>query len=95
MAIADLVTLKDEVIDDSRPYTIFDPNFPWKRKEVTNFIARPLLVPIFIKGKLVYKPTLDEIRSHHKKKWQRSGMKLNDLRTHTHFMSIYLKNCGS
>ena len=66
-AIADLVTLKDEVIDDTKPYVIFDPNFPWKRKEIENYIATPLLEPIFIEGKLVYKkPSLDDIRSHHK-----------------------------
>lgn len=66
-AIADLVTLKDEVIDDTKPYVIFDPNFPWKRKVIENYIAMPLLEPIFIEGKLVYKkPSLDDIRSHHK-----------------------------
>ena len=35
-AIADVVTLHDEVIDDSQPYEIFDPEHIWKRKMVTN-----------------------------------------------------------
>jgi len=67
-AIADVVTLFDEVIDDSKPYIIFDPTHTWKQKEVTNFYAVKLLQPIFEKGELVYKkPTLEEIRNHVKK----------------------------
>ena len=63
-AIADVVTLRGEVIDDTRPYEIFDPDHTWKRKTVENFTARPLLVPVFERGRLVY-PSLDvhEIRA--------------------------------
>ena len=53
-AIADLITLHDEEIDDREPITIFDPNFTWKRKTLTNYIARPLLEPVFQKGRCVY-----------------------------------------
>ncbi len=53
-AIADLLTLHDEVIDESRPLEIFDPVETWKRKTITDFEARPLLVPVFRGGKLVY-----------------------------------------
>lgn len=64
-AIADVITLADEVIDDSKPYHIFDPNFTWKRKTVTNFTAKKLLVPIFKNGHCVYKsPSLSEIRQY-------------------------------
>ena len=38
-AIADVITLHDEIIDDTKPYTIFDPNHTWKRKTVQNFYA--------------------------------------------------------
>ncbi len=62
-AIADVVTLDDEVIDDSKPYEIFDPEFTWKRKVCENFVAQRMLVPIFEKGKLVYElPALETIR---------------------------------
>ncbi len=63
-AIADVLTLHDEVIDDTKPYEIFDPEHIWKRKKVENFEARPILVQIFDKGKCVYtsKP-LDEIKA--------------------------------
>lgn len=64
-AIADVLTLENEEIDESKPYTLFDPDFTWKRKEVENFVARKLLVPVFVKGECVYKePTLDEIRDY-------------------------------
>ena len=36
-AIADLITLFDEAIDENKPYTLFDPNYPYKRKEVVDF----------------------------------------------------------
>lgn len=63
MAIADVITLFDEVIDQTKPYTLFDPNSPWKEKVVENYKAVPLLTPIFVDGKLVYnKPSLEEIR---------------------------------
>lgn len=66
-AIADVVTLDTEVINESEPYLLFDPNFPWKQKLVSDFKAVSLLEPIFKKGKLVYKkPSLEEIRSYHK-----------------------------
>lgn len=53
-AIADVITLGDERIDDTEPYEIFDPNHTWKRKIVTNFKAIKLQVKIFEKGKQVY-----------------------------------------
>ena len=66
-AIADVVTLAHEKIDDTKPYTIFDPEHTWKRKEITNFIARPLLAPIFLNGEFVYtSPTLEEIVTYSK-----------------------------
>ena len=64
-AIADVITLGDEIIDDSREYEIFDPVYTWKRKVVSNFYARKLQVPIFINGQCVYSsPKLDDIRKY-------------------------------
>ena len=54
MAIADVLTTYDEVIDDALPYEIFDPQNTWKRKVITDFKAVELQVPIFQSGKLVY-----------------------------------------
>ena len=64
-AIADVLTLKDEIIDESQEYEIFDEHAVWKRKNVYNFKAVKLLEPIFIKGKLVYScPSVQEIREY-------------------------------
>ena len=64
-AIADVVTLFDEVIDDTKPYLIFDPEHTWKRKLITDFTARRLPVQLFDKGKCVYQsPNVQEIRSY-------------------------------
>lgn len=64
-ALADIVTLHDEKIDDSKDLTIFDPEFTWKKKTVTNFYAKPLMEKIFENGQLVYTlPSIEEIKSH-------------------------------
>lgn len=64
-AMADLITLHDEVIDDSRPYELFHPLFTWKRKTLDNFYAKELLVKIFDKGNQVYKsPSIEDIRKY-------------------------------
>lgn len=64
-AIADVLTPDDEIIDETKPYVLFDPDFTWKRKEIENFVTRKLLVPIFKGGKKVYEePSLKEIRDY-------------------------------
>lgn len=64
-AIADVVTLHDEEIDTDKPYEIFDPEFTWKRKKVTDFYVRPLLKPIFVKGECVYEsPSAEVLREY-------------------------------
>ncbi len=64
-AIADLITCYGEEVDDTKPYTIFDPEHPYKKKAVTDFTAKKLLVKIFDGGKCVYNsPTATEIRSY-------------------------------
>ncbi len=62
MALADVICHNDEVIDESKPYTIFDPVFTWKKKTLRNYYVRELQIPIFLNGKKVYdSPTVKEI----------------------------------
>jgi nicotinate phosphoribosyltransferase len=62
-AIADLITIHDEYVDETGEYELFDPDAIWKRKTIANFIKRELLVPIFKNGKLVYElPKLEDIQ---------------------------------
>ncbi|HCR74797.1 MAG TPA: nicotinate phosphoribosyltransferase [Ruminococcus sp.] len=65
MAAADVITLEDEVIDDSKPYTIFHPDYPYKKKTLTDFTAVKILVPVFKSGKCVYEnPSIKEIKDY-------------------------------
>ena len=64
-AEADYITVFDEVVDESKPLELFDPRATWKRKTYTDFIAKPLLQPVFQGGKLVYdRPGLQEIQTY-------------------------------
>ena len=64
-AIADLLCVYDEKIDESQPLTLFDPIETWKKKTVTGYKVRELLVPIFEGGKCVYKiPHISEIQAY-------------------------------
>ena len=65
MAEADYITVYDEVVDDTQPLEICDPDATWKKKVMTNFVAKELQVPIFLGGKQVYtSPTLPEIKQY-------------------------------
>ena len=67
MAIADLITLADEQIDETQPITIFHPIDTWKKKEVRNYRLKKLQHTIVSGGKLVYKfPALREIQEFSK-----------------------------
>lgn len=64
-AIADVITLHGEQIDETKPYELFDPEHTWKRKLVKNYYARPLLQRIFKDGECVYDtPSVGEIRKY-------------------------------
>ena len=64
-AEADYITVFDETVDETRPLELFDPSATWKRKTYTNFTARPLQVPVFQGGELVYeRPTLQAIQAY-------------------------------
>ena len=64
-AIADYMTVHDEVVDENEPLMLFDPYATWKTKNVCNFQARELLVPVFLKGKRVYdSPALKDIQTY-------------------------------
>jgi nicotinate phosphoribosyltransferase len=64
-AIADYLCVHDETVDDTRPLVIFDPDATWKKKEVYDFTAREMQVPIFLGGQCVYDlPSLEEIRRY-------------------------------
>ena len=67
-ALADLIALDDETIDESKPLTIYAPLEPWKQTTITDFTAKELLVPVFLRGKQVYtSPALMDIQAYAQK----------------------------
>ena len=67
MAIADLITLHEEEVDDTKPLVLFHPIETWKEHEVENFYAEALQQTIVKGGKLMYEfPTLLEVQAYSK-----------------------------
>lgn len=72
MAIADLIALDNEKIDESKPYTLCHPIYRYKKKTVTNFTTRDLLVPLFVNGEQKYvSPSTKDICAYAKKEKER------------------------
>lgn len=64
-AIADLVTVHDEIIDETKPIEIFDPNLIHKRKTITDFYCEKRLNLVIKNGQIIEKPlTIQEARNH-------------------------------
>lgn len=61
-AEADLICVRGEEIDESRPLTVFHPKDTWKRTTFTDYRVRPLSVPVLQGGEPVYEfPALSDI----------------------------------
>jgi len=66
-AIADLIMLDEEVIDESQPLVIFHPVDTWKRMRLTDYHVKELLIPVFVDGKQVYEsPNIMDIQRYAK-----------------------------
>ena len=64
-AIADVICMNYEKIDDTKPYEIFDPVHTWKRKTITDFTAKKLQIKVMENGKQVYtSPSVKEIAKY-------------------------------
>lgn len=71
-AIADVIALFDETIDNTKPYEIFDPEHTWKRKTVSDFTVEELTTQIYKNGKKVYtSPDVHQIKKHCEKEINR------------------------
>lgn len=69
-ALADLLMLDEETIDETKPLTIFHPVYTWKKTVLTNYKIKDLMVPIIVDGRLVYdRPCVKEIQSHLKEEF--------------------------
>lgn len=93
MAIADVIALKEETIDTNLPLEIFDPIHTWKRKTITNFYIKELLVKIFDKGNPVYSsPSVLEIKNFAKKESEKLWPEvLRFENPHTYYVDLSSK----
>ena len=67
---ADYIALEDETFSEKEDLVLFDPIDTWKKSTLKggSYEMRPLLVPIFLGGKLVYNcPSVEEIKAHCKR----------------------------
>ncbi|MEG0910669.1 MAG: nicotinate phosphoribosyltransferase [Ruthenibacterium sp.] len=63
-AMADYITMHDEMVDATNGITLFDPVETWKERKFTAVHAKKLNIPIYVNGKRVYEnPPLKEIRT--------------------------------
>lgn len=63
--LADLLTMYDEKVDDTKPFPYVDPVKPWKKMQFEDVDIKELQKVIFKDGELVYdKPALDDIRNY-------------------------------
>ena len=65
-AVADYIALYgEEAPNTEEDIEIFDPQATWKKKTLSNVVAKQMLVPIFENGECVYKsPSIQEIRKY-------------------------------
>lgn len=65
-AVADYIALYDEEAPNTEEdIEIFDPQATWKKKTLSNVVAKQMLVPIFENGECVYEsPSIQEIRKY-------------------------------
>ncbi|MFZ7134578.1 MAG: nicotinate phosphoribosyltransferase [Eubacteriales bacterium] len=70
-ALADVIMLDEEVIDENKPLTIFHPIYTWKKRVLTDFSTKELLVPVIYNGQLVYDlPRIEQIQKHTKEEYE-------------------------
>ncbi|MDO5688874.1 MAG: nicotinate phosphoribosyltransferase [Tissierellia bacterium] len=92
-AEADLITLHDEEIDDSKDLEIFHPIHTWKRKTLSNFKARKLHIKVYEQGKRICElPSLEEIVEYQKTEVDSLWEEVTRLdRPHLYIVDLSLK----
>ena len=66
-ALADLIALRDENINEVEPLVLFNPIHTWKRKKIKNYYTKDLQVQIFKSGECIYEsPSVLDIKEFSK-----------------------------
>ena len=86
---ADLISLVDDVFDESKDLVLFDPQATWKKTHLKGgtYTMKELMVKVFDKGECIYQsPSVMEIREFCKKEqetlWDESRRLVNPHEIH-------------
>ncbi len=92
-AMADLITMADEVVRDQHGITLFDPIETWKECTYVNCTARCLSTPIYGTASVSTTPRAWMIsRSSARPRWARCGTKSSVLREpHRYYVDLSQK----
>jgi nicotinate phosphoribosyltransferase len=93
LAIADLITLNSEVIEEGKPLEIFNPIYTWKRKKIKNYYVKELQVKIIENGEIVYKsPTVMNMKEFAKQETEKLWPEvLRFENPHTYYVDLSTK----
>lgn len=89
-SVCDVLTTRDEEINEAKDYWFIDPSKPWKKMLTKDFKAIELQHQIFINGNLVYElPDIESIRKYVRKQLD-DELWVEELRfvnPHVHFVN--------
>ena len=86
-ALVDQLCVFDEIIDDSKELEIFDPNYTWKKKKLSNFYSKQ-------ENACMISRHMQKFAAIAKLRLILCGRKSSDLRIRILTMLIYRKSCG-
>lgn len=91
-ALGDVLAVHDEIIPYDK-FTLINPNDEFKTTIITNYSVRPLQVPIFINGELVYEsPSIEERKKYCEEDFKTIYPEIKrSLNPHEYYVDLTLK----
>ena len=91
-ALGDVLAVHDEIIPYDK-FTLINPNDEFKTTTITNYSVRPLQVPIFINGELVYEsPSIEERKKYCEEDFKTIYPEIKrSLNPHEYYVDLTLK----
>ena len=91
-ALGDVLAVYDEIIPYDK-FTLINPNNEFKTTTITNYSVRPLQVPIFINGELVYEsPSIEERKKYCEEDFKTIYPEIKrSLNPHKYYVDLTLK----
>lgn len=91
-ALGDVLAIHDEIIPYDK-FTLINPNDEFKTTTITNYNVRPLQVPIFINGELVYEnPSIEERKKYCEEDFKTIYPEIKrSLNPHEYYVDLTLK----